>query len=70
MCVRVYHVTECLCRDQSTVHRSWFACHHVIPGDHTQVVRLSSKHLYPLSHLINPESPFEKRRYKYSESWA
>jgi hypothetical protein len=37
--------------------------HLVGSRDHTQAVRLGSKHLYPLTHLANPKKP---RRYYYN----
>ena len=46
-----------MCGGQRTTCRSLgsiFFLHYIGSGDLTQVVRLGSKHLYPLSHLAGP----------------
>lgn len=45
------------CGGQGTTCRCQLSpFNHVVPRDQTQVIRLGSKHLYPLSHLISPRS--------------
>lgn len=49
------HITWCACRSQRTTVRVYFlSFHHAAPGDPTQAIRLSSKCLYPPSHLLRP----------------
>ena len=42
----------CVWRSEDSFPECLF--HHVSPGDQTQVVRVSSDCVYPLSHLPNP----------------
>lgn len=48
-------VTEHVCRLEDHLEESILSFQHVSPGDRTQVLRLSRKHLYPLSHLAYPQ---------------
>lgn len=55
---------------QRTAHGHTFPFHHVSPVDGTQLARLGSRHLYPLSHLtVHPTSqPFSLG--SFSSQWA
>lgn len=43
-----------MCGERRITQRSCFSPSILMPGDLTQVIRVGSKQLYPLSHLANP----------------
>lgn len=53
MCVCTY-VCMNMCLGLRTICRSHFSLHCVGSRDQTKVVKLGSKHLYPLNHFVGP----------------
>jgi hypothetical protein len=49
----------CMGRSEGYLQKPALSFHHVNPWDWTQVVRVGSKHLYPLNHLARSQGPFE-----------
>lgn len=54
LCVWAMFATACMCRSEDRRQEPVLSFHCVGPSDRTQIIRLGTEHLYPLSHLTRP----------------
>lgn len=57
ICTRVHmHVHAQWHRSEVTLQELVVSFQHVGPGDHTQIIKLSGRHIYPVSHPVSPQN--------------
>lgn len=49
----------CVCWLEDNVSELILSCHHVNPGDHTEIVSLDERCLYPLGYLLNSNNKYK-----------